>query len=316
MKTLSLAEAAARVDLTEMTLRRHINAGKLPKAESTRGIRVRESDLQRAYPEAFGGVVPREQQPCRIIAFANQKGGVGKTSTCANLAAALSQAGNNVLAIDCDAQGNLTLALGPNPDTLEITIYNVLTERMPLEKAIINPILGQSTLYLVGANIELSAADLQLSGSVAGELRLRQAIEPYRDRFDYILLDCPPNLGQLTLNALAAATDVIIPVNPGSFAIRGVSKLMDTISDVRAVNPNLERVQALTNLADNTNLAVDVRAELARAFGDNLLVTTIRRSVRVGEAQAAQMPITAYRPKDPASLDYHTLAQEIIANGA
>src|SRR5262249_51708495 len=206
------------------------------------------------------------------------------TSTCANLAAALS-VDATVLAVDCDPQGNLTQALGPNPDLLEITLYNVLVERAPLEKAILNPILNQPNLSLVGANLELAAADHQLAGVVAREMRLRQVLEPYLQNYDYIFLDCPPALGLLTLNALTAATEVIVPVDMGVFSLRGVAKLMDTISEVRGVNPGLRKVRALSNRSDHTNLSTDVQAELKRGFGDDLLTTTVRRSVKIGEAQ-------------------------------
>jgi chromosome partitioning protein len=318
---LSYSEAAARVGVSEMTIRRRVRDGSLPEVRQGARPKVRLTDLQRLYPEVGGGALAgartavgvkalAQQQPCRVIALANQKGGVGKTSTCANLAAALSS-DSLVLAIDCDPQGNLTQALGPNPDALDVTLYNVLVERLPLERAILNPILNQPNLSLVGANLELAAADHQLAGVVAREMRLRQVLEPYLGRYHYILIDCPPALGLLTLNALTAAAEVIVPVDMGVFSLRGVAKLMDTISEVRGVNPGLRRVHALSNRADNTNLSSDVRAELKRGFGEDLLATSIRRSVKVGEAQAARSPITVYRPKDPAALDYLALAEEV-----
>lgn len=309
MILLSYSEAAARAGVSEMTIRRRVRDGSLPEVRQGARSRVRLVDLQRLYPEV-ATTVKAPTQPCRVIALANQKGGVGKTSTCANLAAALS-ADALVLAIDCDPQGNLTQALGPNPDSLDVTLYNVLVERLPLDKAILNPILNQPNLSLVGANLELAAADHQLAGVVAREMRLRQVLEPFMSRYDYILIDCPPALGLLTLNALTAATEVIVPVDMGVFSLRGVSKLMDTISEVRGVNPDLRRVRALSNRADNTNLSSDVRAELKRGFGDDLLQTSIRRSVKVGEAQAARSPITVYRPRDPAAQDYLALAEEV-----
>lgn len=311
MKLLTYTEAAARAGVSEMTIRRRIKEGKLPEVRQGARSLIRLTDLLQLYPEVAQEVRQRAPtQNCRVIVVANQKGGVGKTTTAANLAAALSEDAL-VLAVDCDPQGNLTQALGPDPDTLDTTLYNVLVDRLPLEKAILNPILNQPNLSLIGANLELAAADHQLAGAVAREMRLRQVLEPVQSRFDYILLDCPPALGLLTLNALTAATEVIVPVDMGVFSLRGVSKLLDTISEIRSVNPGLRRVRALSNRADNTNLAHDVREELVRAFGNDLFATSIRRSVRVGEAQAARSPITLYRPKDPAALDYKALVEEV-----
>jgi chromosome partitioning protein len=311
---LSYAEAAARAGVSEMTIRRRVQDGSLPAVRQGTRPRVRLADVQHLFSPENSGAAPKVGVGCRVIALANQKGGVGKTTTCANLAAALSRSAR-VLAVDCDPQGNLTQALGPNPDSLDDTLYNVLVERLPLDKAILSPILNEPNLSLVGANLELAAADHQLAGVVAREMRLRQVLDPVRDRYDYILLDCPPALGLLTLNALTAASEVIVPVDMGVFSLRGVAKLMDTIAEVRGVNPGLRRVSALSNRADNTNLSADVRAELKRGFGDDLLVTQVRRSVRVGEAQAARTPITLYRPKDPAAQDYVALAEE-VRNGA
>ena len=309
MILLSYSEAAARAGVSEQTIRRRVRDGSLQEQRVGTRPRVRLTDLECLYPLlSSGSRLPT--QPCRIIALANQKGGVGKTSTCANLAAALSTDAL-VLVIDCDPQGNLTQALGPNPDALEVTLYNVLVERYPLDGALQNPILNQPNLSLVGANLELAAADHQLAGVVAREMRLRQVLEPYMTRYDYILINCPPALGLLTLNALSAATEIVVPVDMGVFSLRGVAKLMDTISEVRAVNPGLRRVRALSNRSDNTNLSTDVQAELRRGFGDDLFQTSIRRSVRVGEAQAARCPITIFRPRDPAALDYLALAEEI-----
>lgn len=306
---LTPSEAAARAKVSEMTIRRRIASGELPTVQQGTRKRIRLSDLERL----FTGVpdVPRPGRQCHIIAVANQKGGVGKTTTAANLAAALAQDGTPVLAVDCDAQGNLTQALGANPDRQELTLYNVLVERTPLDAAVLCPVLGLPALSLCPSNLELAAADHQLGGAVARELRMRQVLESQRNRYDYILLDCPPALGLLTLNALAASTEIIVPVDMGVFSLRGVAKLLDTIAEVKGINPELHRVRALCNRTDNTTLAQEVRGELARAFGDELFATSIRRSVRVGEAQAATLPITLFKPRDPVALDYFALAEEI-----
>ena len=265
---LSFSEAAARVNVSEQTIRRRVREGALPEVRQGTRPRVRLADVDRLF--SADPAPERAARPCRVIAVANQKGGVGKTSTCANLSAALSGKGLRVLAVDCDPQGNLTQSLGPNPDALDHTLYNVLIERLPLDKALLNPVLGQPSLSLVGANLELAAADLQLGNAVARESRLRQVLEPHLGGYDFVFIDCPPALGLLTLNALTAATEVIVPVEMGVFSLRGVAKLMDTIAEVRGVNPHLTRVRALSNRMDNTNLSTDVQAELKRCFGDDL----------------------------------------------
>lgn len=309
MVLITMSQAATRANVSLDTIRRRIKDGTLNEYRQGVRPRVDTVELDRFFSphsriEAAPGI-------CRVIAVANQKGGVGKTSTCANLATALSAGGARVLAVDCDPQGNLTQAFGPDPDSLDMSLYNVLIERQPLEKALLNPVLGLPGLSLVGANLELAAADLQLGNAVARESRLRQVLEPHLAFYDYVFIDCPPALGLLTLNALTAATEVIVPVEMGVFSLRGVSKLMDTISEVRSINPGLRRIRALSNRSDNTNLSLDVQAELKRSFGDDLFKTVIRRSVKVGEAQAAHLPITVYRPKDPAAKDYRDLAEEV-----
>lgn len=309
MPLLSYAEAAARAHVSEKTLRRRVSDGSLTVVLEGTRTRIRDTDLDRLYPRQPNAPV-RPVGDCRVISVANQKGGVGKTSTCANLAAALSEE-FRILAVDCDPQGNLTQALGSNPDKLEVTLYNVLVDRKPLQSVMISPVLGHPNLSLIPANLELAAVDPQLAGKVLSELRLRQALEPYLKDFDYIFLDCPPALGLLTLNALMAATEIIIPVEMGIFSLRGVSKLLDTISEVRAANTGLTRIRALANRSDNTNLTTDVQSELKEAFGADLFKTSIRRSVRVGEAQVARTPITIFKPSDKASLDYFALAEEV-----
>ena len=305
---LSYAEAAVRAHVSEKTIRRRVTSGELVTVREGARLRIRDTDLDRLYSDDPVRSAPRGA--CRVIAVANQKGGVGKTSTCANLAAALAE-DYRVLAVDCDPQGNLTQSFGPNPDTLDISLYNILVERTPVARGILNPILGHPNLSLIGANLELAGADPQLAGAVLRELRLRQILEPSLPDYDFIILDCPPTLGLLTINALMAATEVIVPVEMGVFSLRGVAKLLDTIAEVRAANPGLHRVNALANRTDNTNLTTDVQAELQNTFGSDLFTTAIRRSVKIGESQAARLPIVVTNPKDRAALDYVALAEEV-----
>ena len=311
---LSINKAAEAVGVGHSTLRRKIEAGELEVLREGAKQVVRLADAQALFPKASSSGHPTGQ--ARVIALANQKGGVGKTSTCANLAAALAQTGAEVLVIDCDPQGNLTQALGANPDQLKATLYTVLVEGKPIEGAIISSppaVQGLPNLKLVGADLELADADMRLAGAVGRETLLQEALEPILGRFAYILLDCPPALGVLTINALAAATEVIIPVDMGIFSLKGVARLQETIQSVRRkINPGLTRVRALRSKMDSTNLSGEVAAELERAFGTDLLKTKIRTSVRVREAQAAAQPITVWSPSERVAQDYTALAKEII----
>lgn len=246
----------------------------------------------------------------RVIAFANQKGGVGKTTTAANLAFVLAER-YRVLAVDCDSQGNLTDALGIDPDSLERTLYDVLEGSHRVSEVLRPSFASIPNLVLLPANLDLAALDHRLAGSVGRELRLRRTLEPFFEGLDFILVDCPPTLGILTLNGLAAATEVIVPVDVGVWSLKGINKLMATVAEVRTINPGLRSVRAVLNRVDHTNLATDVRGELERAFGSDLFSTVIRKSVRVGEAQAGGIPLTVLRPHDPIVADYRALAREI-----
>jgi chromosome partitioning protein len=308
---IPINKAAELSGISHSTIRRRIEAGEL-EAFTERGRQVvRLSDVQNLYPDTK----PTTVGACRVFALANQKGGVGKTSTCANLAAALAQRGHEVLVIDCDPQCNLTQSLGVNPDALKATLYSVLVEGRSMEDAIIGSppaVQNLPNLKLVGADLELADADMRLAGAVGRETLLQEALEPVRSRFEFVLLDCPPALGVLTINALAAATEVIIPVDMGIFSLKGVARLQETIQSVRRkINPDLKRVRALRSKMDSTNMSGEVAAELERAFGPDLLQTKIRTSVRVREAQAAAKPITIWSPDERVSQDYIALAKEI-----
>jgi len=250
----------------------------------------------------------------RIIAIATQKGGVGKTTTALNLAAILAER-SRVLAVDCDAQANLTDGLGVNPDALERSISDVLEGTCDSAAIACAPQGSYPNLILLPASLDLAALDTRLSGSVGRELRLRRALAPLADAVDYIIIDCAPALGILTLNALAACTEVIVPVDVGVWSLKGINKLMLTIGEVRTINPDLVKVRAVLNRVDHTNLSSDVRSEVERVFGNDLFRNSIRRSVRVGEAQAAGLPVALYRPHEPVADDYRNLAAEVAGHG-
>ncbi|WP_460754586.1 ParA family protein [Myceligenerans cantabricum] len=254
--------------------------------------------------------------PARIIAMCNQKGGVGKTTTTINLGACLAEHGRKVLLVDFDPQGAASVGIGINPHELDITVYNLLMERGVRVEDVLIP-SGIEGLDVLPANIDLSAAEVQLVGEVARESVLSRALRPIVDDYDVILIDCQPSLGLLTVNALTAAHGVLIPLECEFFALRGVALLVETIEKVRdRLNPALEIDGILPTMYDSRTLhSREVVARVHEAFGDTLLHSVIGRTVKFPDATVAAEPITAYAPGHPGASAYRQLARELVARG-
>ena len=254
-----------------------------------------------------------DQVEAQVIALCNQKGGVGKTTTAINLGAALVELGRRVLLVDFDSQGSLSVGLGLNPHSLDFSVYNLLMgPRTDPHRAVVNSaMLG---LDLLPANIDLSAAEVQLVSEVAREHTLTRVLEPLKPDYDVILIDCAPSLGLLTVNALTAADGVIIPLETEFFALRGVAMLTDTITKVtERLNPKLRLVGILGTMFDGRTLHNrEVMERVVEAFGDKVFHTAIRRTVKFPETTVAGEPITTYASDSPAAQQYRSLAREVL----
>lgn len=248
----------------------------------------------------------------KIIAIANQKGGVAKTTTAVNLGASLSLMGQPVLLVDIDPQGNASSGVGIDKNDLDRCVYDVLINEVPPEEVIINTEIRN--LDIIPATMQLAGAEVEMVSMLAREQILKRALMPLKDRYQYIIIDCPPSLGLLTLNALAAANSLLIPIQCEFYALEGVGQLMNTIQLVQKhLNPDLKIEGVLLTMFDaRLNLSIQVVDEVKKVFGTKVFKNIIPRNVRLSEAPSHGLPVVVYDPKSKGSEAYRELAKEVM----
>ena len=251
----------------------------------------------------------------RTIVIANQKGGVGKTTTAINLSASLAELGQKVLIIDMDPQGNTTSGVGVEKDEKEYTVYELLLGECSMEDSLTESVC--ENLTVVPSNINLAAAEIELIGTENKEFILRDAVSSIKEQYDFILIDCPPSLNVLTINAMCAADTVLVPIQCEYYALEGLSQLMHTIELVRErLNPDLEIEGVVFTMYDaRTNLSLEVVENVKENLNQNIYKTIIPRNVRLAEAPSYGMPITKYDAKSSGAESYRMLAEEVIHRG-
>ena len=248
----------------------------------------------------------------RVIAIANQKGGVGKTTTSTNLSASLAELGKKVLVVDIDPQGNATSGLGIDKNNLENTLYELFVGECELEECLISDAL--ENLSVLPSNVNLSGAEIELIGVDKREYILKKNLEKIRDNYDYIIIDCPPSLNILTVNALSAADSVLVPIQCEYYALEGLSQLVYTINLVKKrLNPNLTMEGVVFTMYDaRTNLSLEVVENVKNNLKQNIYKTIIPRNIKLAEAPSRGMPINIYDPKSSGAESYKLLAEEVI----
>ncbi|MBQ7950779.1 MAG: ParA family protein [Clostridia bacterium] len=248
----------------------------------------------------------------KIIAVANQKGGVGKTTSAINIAACLGHFGKKVLLIDADPQGNSTSGVGVDKENVEISFYDVLIGNEPIEKSVVET--EWENLWVCPCNIDLAGAEIELVGVTDREFQFSKSLEPVRDHYDYIIVDCPPSLGLITINILSGSDSILIPLQCEYFALEGLSQLMNTLRKIKSrYNEHLEIEGVILTMYDGrTNLTLQVAEEIKKYFGEKVFKSPIPRSVRLGEAPSYGEPILYYDKRSRCTEAYLNIAKDIL----
>lgn len=322
MELLDLADAAMLVQVSAQTLRNYIREGRLSEYRHGKRIRVDRLELQTLFEPQRQTDAPRATGP-RIFAVCNHKGGVGKTTTASTLGYFLAERGRTLM-IDADPQAHLTQVYGFDSDKLEKTLYEVMVKGFPLLEVMLSvPEKLQSsragaegpprcTLAMVGSNLELADTTLQVTGRPWWPNLLRNALKPALEQFDYVMIDCPPSLDALTVNAITSATDIIVPVDMGAFSLRGTAKLLDIVRHVCDPLPQPPTHRFLACRVEPNQFTDEILDQLWRHYGGRVYHTVIRKAVDVGRAQLYRQPLPVLFPNNPAAQDYAALVKEIL----
>ena len=279
-----------------------------PKPEKKDAGKADKASKPAKQPEA-----PKNKGPAKVIAFANQKGGVAKTTTALNLAVAFKESGHRVLAVDMDPQGNLTMSQGIDPDKVELSMFDVLVHRTPIREIIV-----EREIDVAVASIDLAGAEIAMSTQIGRERSLQKALDEVKDDYDFICIDTPPSLGLLTVNALTAANKVIVPVQCEYLSMRGLVQLQNTLQMIREnLNPGVEIEGILPTMLDSRTVHAKEAVEiLEENFGELVFKSRIRKAIKFAEAPVRGSSVLKYDPKGTAAGSYRDLAKEVLTHGS